>query len=132
MEGIYWTIGDSATSRVKLDCLPPQVVAVQLDQIEDVEEHAPVIAPPPQPVELRHAVPVAGDRLSVDQAGAHPERAGGLGDERVAVRPVAPVAGEKADAGGVASHHHANAVVLDFTNAAGRHHRECWREGCYR
>ena len=127
MEGIYWTIGDSASSRVKLDCLPPQVVAVQLDQIEDVEEHAPVIAPPPQPVELRHAVPVAGDRLSVDQARAHPERAGGLEDQRKASRPIEAVAGEQLDAGGVPADHHAEAVVLDLVNPAGAGRRSLGR-----
>ena len=58
--------------------------------------------------------------------------AGGLGDARVAVRPVLPVAGKKADAGGVASHHHAKAVVLDFMNPPGAGRRSLgggWETG---
>src|SRR5262249_42852534 len=85
-----------------LDWLAPKVLAVEFDQVEREQEHGAVLPAVAQPVELRRAVPVAGDRLSVDQARAHPGRAGGLGDERVAVRPVVPVAGEKADAGGAA------------------------------
>ena len=42
--GIYWTIGDSASSRVKLDWIAPQVVAVQFNEVEGVEEYALVSA----------------------------------------------------------------------------------------
>jgi hypothetical protein len=42
--GIYWTIGDSASSRVKLDWIAPQVVAVRLDQVEGVQENAFMVA----------------------------------------------------------------------------------------
>jgi hypothetical protein len=41
--GIYWTMGDSASSRGKLDWLAPQVVPVQLDQIEGVEKLVGVV-----------------------------------------------------------------------------------------
>ena len=44
MVGIYWTIGDSASSRVKLDWIAPQVVAVQFNEVEGVEEYALVSA----------------------------------------------------------------------------------------
>src|SRR5262249_42683092 len=83
-------------------------------------------------VEHRHAVPVAGDRLAIDQARAHPERAGGIGNERVTVRPVVPVAGQQPDTSGVALDHHAKAVVLDFMNPAGAGRRSLggvWETG---
>src|SRR5262249_22348514 len=80
----------------------PKSWACECDQPEGQQNPAAVLPAVAQPADLRHAVPVAADRLSVDQARAHPGRAGGLGDERVAVRPVVPVAGEKADAGGAA------------------------------
>ena len=42
--GIYWAIRESASSRAKLDWIAPEVVAVQLDQVEGVEKDAPVSA----------------------------------------------------------------------------------------
>jgi hypothetical protein len=53
-----------------LERLTPQVSAVQLEQVEGEEEHGGVRAPVAQPVEARHAIVVAGDRLAVDQARA--------------------------------------------------------------
>ena len=60
------------------------------------QEHGTIGAAIAQAVEARHTVVIAGDRLSVDQARTHAERAGGLGNERVTVRPVVPVAGQQA------------------------------------
>jgi hypothetical protein len=51
-----------------LDGLVPQVIAVKLDQIEGVKEDVPVLAAVAQPVKYRHAIPITGDRLAVDQA----------------------------------------------------------------
>jgi hypothetical protein len=45
-----------------------KVIAVKLDQVKGVEEHAPVIAPVAQPVEYRQAVVITGHGLTVDQA----------------------------------------------------------------
>ena len=47
-----------------------QVVAVQLDQVEGVEEHGAVVAAVADAIELGDAALVAGDRLAVDDAGA--------------------------------------------------------------
>src|SRR5262249_56545998 len=44
-----------------LDALAPQVITIKLNEVEGVEEHAPVIAPVAQPVEHRQAIIVAGD-----------------------------------------------------------------------
>jgi hypothetical protein len=51
-------------ARCGIQRLPAQVLPVQLDQVEGIEEDMPVLAPAAQPIEARHAVPVAGDRLS--------------------------------------------------------------------
>jgi len=48
--------------------LTPQVVAVQLDQVEGVQEHFAIVAPIANPIEHREAVLVAGNRLAVDDA----------------------------------------------------------------
>ena len=67
---------------------------------------------------LKHHTTRIADRTP-DPGTAHLERAGGLGDQREAPRPVVPVVGQQHDAGGVAADHHAEAVVFDFVNPAG-------------
>ena len=51
----------------------PQIVAVQPDEVEGVEEHALVSAVVTDEIERSNAVVIAGDRLAVDQAEAHPQ-----------------------------------------------------------
>ena len=46
-----------------LQRIAAQVVAVELDQVEGVQEHGFVVAALAQPVEARHPVVVAGHRL---------------------------------------------------------------------
>jgi len=75
---------------------------------------APVL--PAETFEHCKPVLIAGDGLAVDQAGANPELMHGLDDGGIAVRPVVPVAGEQPDPGGIATHHHAEAIVLDFVD----------------
>jgi transposase len=53
-----------------LDRLAPQIIAVQLDQVEGVEEDEGVVAAVADAVEARHAVVAAAHRLAVDDAGA--------------------------------------------------------------
>ena len=48
--------------------ITPQVVAVQLDQVEGVEEGVTVMASVANTVERRHAVVVASNRLPIDDA----------------------------------------------------------------
>jgi hypothetical protein len=53
-----------------IERLTPQVVTVQLDQVEGLEEHAGVVPPIADSVEARHAIAVAGHSLTIDDAGA--------------------------------------------------------------
>src|SRR5262245_64360635 len=50
--------------------ITPQVVAVQLDEVEGVEEYALVSALVPDEIERGHAVVIAGNGLAIDDAGA--------------------------------------------------------------
>src|SRR5262245_41808596 len=50
--------------------LAPQIVAVQLNQVEGVQEDAGVMAAVADAVEARHAAVVAAHGLAVDDAGA--------------------------------------------------------------
>src|SRR5215510_7964081 len=47
-----------------IERLTPQVVTVQLDEIEGVQEHASVVPPVADAVEARHAIAVAGHSLT--------------------------------------------------------------------
>jgi hypothetical protein len=49
---------------------PPQIVAVELEQVESTEDHI-VTAPAPQQIEDRKPVGVADDGLAVDHTGPH-------------------------------------------------------------
>src|SRR5262249_20635106 len=59
---------------------------------------------------------VAADRLAVDQARARLEPRGGFQDGGEAPGPVLAVPGQEPDAGHVAAHHQAIAVMLDLVN----------------
>jgi hypothetical protein len=68
----------------------PEIISVQLDQVEGVEEPARVVPPVAYQVEARHAVVAAADRLAVDACSrpAHsPHR-------RPSLRPTACYKGE--------------------------------------
>jgi hypothetical protein len=64
--------------------ITPQVVAVQLDQVECVEKHAVISAVVTDEIERGHAVVVAGDSLAVDDAGARAQACQRLNDQREA------------------------------------------------
>ena len=72
-----------------------------------------------QPVKNRDAVLAADHDLAVDQTRAAGERGDRGRDRRVAPRPVEAVAGQQADAGGVAPCHQPKAVELDLVQPAG-------------
>ena len=55
-----------------LERLAPQVLAVELQQVEGEQEHVRPLGLAAQPLEHREPVVVAGDRLAVDQARAQP------------------------------------------------------------
>src|SRR5258707_4363371 len=71
-----------------LDGLAPQVIAVKLDQVEGVQEHARVVAAIADAVEARHAVVAAAHRLAVDDAGARAQAGKGLDDQREGIGQV--------------------------------------------
>src|SRR5215472_6383887 len=77
----------------RLQRLAPQVFAIQLKEVEGVEEDMLARRLAPQPLEHREPVLIAGDGLAVDQARADLEPVNGLEDERVARRPIVPVPG---------------------------------------
>src|SRR5262249_8692030 len=97
-----------------LDGLAPQVITIKLNEIEGVEEYAPVIAPVAQPVKYRQAVVVASYGLAIDQARRSLERERGAHDQREASGPVVPVASEKPHALSVAAHQHPEAIEFDL------------------
>src|SRR5262249_11673919 len=64
-------------------CFPeiaPQVVAVQLDEVEGVEEYALVSALVTDEIERGHAVVIVGDSFAVDDAGARAQACQRLDD----------------------------------------------------
>jgi hypothetical protein len=68
--------------------ITPQVVTVQLDQVEGVEEDASVIAPVADAVEVRHTVLVAAHGLAVDDTRARAQAGQRLDDQREAMGEV--------------------------------------------
>jgi hypothetical protein len=78
------------------------------------KKDVPVLTAVAQSVEARHAIPITGDRLAIDQAGARLERERGARDQWEAAGPVVSVAGETAAAPRTAAHEHSEAVVFDF------------------
>ena len=62
--------------------IAPQVVAVQLDQVEGVEEYALVSAVVTDEIERRNAVVIAGDSFAVDGACARTQASQRLNDQR--------------------------------------------------
>jgi len=63
--------------------LAPQVLAIQLQEVEGVEEDMLARRLAPQPFEHREPVLIAGDRLVIDQTQLEPVNC--LDDERIAV-----------------------------------------------
>ena len=110
-----------------LERLAPQVGAVQLQQVEGVEERRCLVAAAAQDVEAGEPVLVAAHHLAVDQAGPHLEVVHGLDHEREAVRPVIAAPGDQPDADGISTRHKAIAVVLNLMNPVGAGRRTVGR-----
>jgi hypothetical protein len=96
----------------------PQVLAVQLEQVEGEQEHVVIVAPVAQPLEHRDPVLIADDGLAVDQAGPRRQRARRRDDLRKAVREVIAFPREQSHTAFDPAGHDAEAVVLDFVNPA--------------
>src|SRR5262249_11681213 len=71
-----------------LQRIAPQVIAIQLDEIEGVEEDALVSAVVPDEIERSNAVVIAGDSFAVDNAGARAQASQRLSDQREAAGEV--------------------------------------------
>src|SRR6516164_7297856 len=112
--GIYWTIGDSASSRVKLDWIAPQVVAVQFDQVEGVQERAVIMAAVANEIERGNAVVIAGDSFAVDDAGARAQSCQRLDDQREAMGEVIARTAIEPHLRASLAGNDAKAVMLDF------------------
>ena len=101
-----------------LDWLPPQVLAVKLDQVEGVKEDVSVRAAIAQPVKAWHSIIVASHRLPVDETRHRFDRERGAANQWKPAGPIMPVTSEKPHAGSIAAHQHAKPIVLDFMQPA--------------
>src|SRR5262245_34521227 len=97
--------------------LTAKIYAVQLQQVEGVQEHG-IVATDPQLLKNRNPIFITADRPAVDQAGAHRQRCRAYADQGVSVRPVVPVARDQTDPRRVAADHEPKAVMLDFVHPA--------------
>ena len=124
----------SERSLAHLKWVPPQVVTVELDEVEGVEEHALVVPAIADAIEARDAVVAAGDRLAVEDAGARAQAGEALDDEREALGQVIARPAVELDPLVDLASDNPEAVVLDLVqppprrkSAAGR-----WWEGTAR
>ena len=111
----------------RLNRLAAQVGAVQLQQVEGIEEGVHLVPAAAQDVEPGEPALVAAHHLPVDQAGPHLEVVHGLDHEREAVRPVVAAPGNQPDADGIAPRHQPVAVVLDLMQPVGAGRRAVGR-----
>jgi hypothetical protein len=102
--------------------MAPQVIAVQLDQVEGVQKHAAVSAVVPDEIEWGNAIVIAGDSFAIDDAGAGAQTGYRIDNQREAAREI--IAGTAIEPHLCASlaGNDAEAVVFDFVQplAAGR------------
>src|SRR5262249_33742923 len=84
------SFGQHASQRGLADFqrITPQVVAIELDQVEGVEEYAPVGVLVTDELERGHAVVIASPRFAIDDARARAQASQCLDDQRKAMREV--------------------------------------------
>src|SRR5262249_44046908 len=68
--------------------ITPHVVAIQLDQVEGVEEDTVIVAVVADEIERGNAVVIAGDSFAIDDAGTRTQACQCLNDQRKAVSEV--------------------------------------------
>src|SRR5262249_54114727 len=68
--------------------ITPQVVAIQLDQVESVEEGTVVVAVVANEIERGNAVVIAGDSFAIYDAGARAQMGQRIDDQREAAGEV--------------------------------------------
>jgi hypothetical protein len=99
--------------------LPPDVLAVHLQQIEGAEHCARVGAMTTDEVEHRKPTVIADDGFTIDDARAHRECCDGFGGEREAIDEIVAIPAHQADGAALPMSKDAEAVVLDLVNPAG-------------
>src|SRR5262249_28241184 len=102
--------------------ITPQVVAVQLDQVESVEEGTVVVAVVANEIERGNAIVIAGDSFAVDDAGARAQPGERINDQREAVAEVVARTAVEPHSRAVLPGDNPKTVVLDLVQplAAGR------------
>jgi hypothetical protein len=104
---------DVRDGRIRLS-LAPQVVAVQLDEIEGIEKHAGVVPPVADAIKARHAVAAACDRLTVDDAGTRAQPRQRLDDQREAAGEIVAGPAVESQPGAVLASDDAKSVAVAF------------------
>jgi len=94
--------------------ITPQVVAVQLDQVESVEEGTVVMAVVANEIERGNAVVIAGDSFAVDDAGARAQARQRLDDQREAAGEVVARTTIEPHSGAVLPRDNPKTVVFDL------------------
>jgi hypothetical protein len=98
--------------------LRAKISAVELDQVERIEEHRARATAPgqreAQALKIRDAPIITEDAFAVERGGLHRQRVHRLDDGRHLVAPVLAVAAENPHAVAVATAHEPEAVVFDF------------------
>src|SRR5260221_10550456 len=97
-----------------LERVTPQIVAVQLDEIEGVEEDALVSALVTNEIERGHAVVIAGDSFAIDDAGARAQPRERTNDQREAPSHVIARTAIEPHPFPILAGDDAEPVVLDF------------------
>ena len=104
-----------------LEGLPAQVLAIQLQEIESEQDRlwldpGAIL----KAVEHRAALVVEDGDLAVDHAGPAAQPVHGIGDRRIALRPVVTIAGHQPDAGAVTAGDQPETVMLDLVQPSPR------------
>src|SRR5262249_7958440 len=96
--------------------IAPQIVAVQLDQIEGVQERAVIMTAVAHEIERGNTVVIAGDSFAIDDARARAWACQRLNDQREAMGEVIAGAAVEPHSRTVLAGNDAEAIVLDFVN----------------
>ena len=94
--------------------IAPQVVAVQLDEVEGVEEDALVSAVVTDEIERGNAVVIASDRFAIDDARARAQAGQRLDNQREAVGEIIAGAAIEPHPRPVLAGNNPKAIVLDL------------------
>jgi len=97
-----------------LNRIAPQVVAVQLDQVEGVQERAVIMAAVANEIERGNALVIAGNRFAIDDAGAGAQTCERLDYQWEAVGEVIARTAVEPHSRPILPSNNPKAIVLDF------------------